>query len=115
MECSVSEIYIVSTPSWNTMIYNVYILYSNKLNRLYVGFSIDLEHRLAEHNTGESTYTSGGIPWTLLWSCQKPSKPEAEILERKLKNLTRIRKIKFMRKYADGIRDNTLLIEIEKQ
>jgi putative endonuclease len=87
------------------MKYQVYILYSKKLNRLYVGHTYDLNKRLLQHNKGESFYTSQGIPWRLLWSSIKDSKSKAEILESKLKNLSRNRKITFMNKYHIGILD----------
>ena len=68
---------------------------------------------MEQHNNRESPYTSQGIPWTLLWSTSKSSFRQAETLEFKLKNLSRIRKIKFMRKYADCIQNLDLLEIIE--
>jgi predicted GIY-YIG superfamily endonuclease len=65
-----------------------------------------------EHNSGESPYISTGVPWTLVWSTKKPSLRAAEDLEFKLKNLTRVRKIKFMRKYSEGMNDMDLLNRI---
>ena len=55
------------------------------------------------HNHGESAYTLIGIPWILIWITLKVTKYEAEELEQKLKNLSRVRKIRFMKKYSDGI------------
>ena len=94
------------------MTYHVYILYSPKLNRFYVGYTSNIDRRIGEHNTGKSTYTSSGIPWSLLWTIIKPSFRAAEDLEFKLKNLSRARKIKFMRKYNVGIHDLDLLDRI---
>ena len=85
------------------MPYLVYVLYSKRLNRFYVGQTTNLENRLSEHNNGESPYTSQGTPWILLWSTTKQSFREVELLEQKLKNLSRIRKIRFMRKYKKRI------------
>ena len=62
-------------------------------------------NRLSEHNAGESTYTSLGVPWTLIWTATKTARTEAEALELKLKNLSHQRKINLMLKYADGIVD----------
>ena len=45
--------------------YIVYILYSKKLSRYYIGYTADLERRLLEHNTGVSTYTSKANDWVL--------------------------------------------------
>ncbi|RYY70502.1 MAG: GIY-YIG nuclease family protein [Chitinophagaceae bacterium] len=44
-----------------------YIIFSEKLNKYYVGACIDLERRLAEHNIGHSKFTSTGVPWELLY------------------------------------------------
>ncbi len=57
-------------------------------------------------------YTATGVPWSLLWSTIKPALRSAEDLETKLKNLTRVPKIKFIRKYHRGIRDVELLNQI---
>jgi putative endonuclease len=94
------------------MTYHVYIIYSKNLNRFYIGYTNNLNNRIKEHNGRESKYTSGGTPWALLWSTTKPSVRDAENLEFKLKNLTRVRKIRFMRKYAEGIHDLDLLNDI---
>ena len=72
----------------------------------------NMDRRLHEHNNRESLYTSTGIPWILLWKTIKPNLEEAELLERKLKHLTRVRKIRFLRKYADGIINMELLDSI---
>jgi hypothetical protein len=53
------------------MEHSVYILYSFKIDRFYVGQTINLKNRLAEHNSGESPNTSMGIPWSLVWSTSK--------------------------------------------
>lgn len=45
----------------------------------------------------------------MIWSTGKEVRFEAEQLERKLKNLTRVRKIRFMKKYGEGIFDEVLL------
>ena len=39
----------------------LYIIYSEKLNKYYVGAYIDLERRLYEHNIGHAKFTSTGI------------------------------------------------------
>ena len=47
---------------------HIYIIYSNKLNKYYVGACIDLQRRLYEHNIGHSKFTSLGLPWILKYS-----------------------------------------------
>ena len=43
----------------------VYIIYSQKLNKYYVGACTDLERRLYEHSIGHSKFTSTGMPWVI--------------------------------------------------
>ncbi|EKE11002.1 MAG: hypothetical protein ACD_15C00160G0001 [uncultured bacterium] len=45
----------------------VYILYSKKLNKFYVGATSDLKRRVSEHNIGASQFTSAGVPWELAY------------------------------------------------
>ena len=45
-----------------------YILFSEKLNKYYIGACIDLERRLYEHNIGHSKFTSLGIPWKIVYT-----------------------------------------------
>jgi putative endonuclease len=46
----------------------LYILYSQKLDRFYVGYTNDLERRLAEHNRKKGKFTDIGIPWTVVYT-----------------------------------------------
>jgi putative endonuclease len=46
----------------------MYILFSEKLDKYYIGACIDMERRLYEHNIGHSKFTSLGIPWTLIYT-----------------------------------------------
>jgi putative endonuclease len=48
--------------------YTVYILFSESLDRYYVGYTNDLNRRLAEHNRKKGKYTDTGIPWILVYS-----------------------------------------------
>lgn len=45
----------------------VYILYSNKLEQKYIGYSTDLKQRVKEHNDGKTTSTARGKPWKLIY------------------------------------------------
>ena len=66
--------------------YHVYILYSEKLNRFYVGYSNNLQRRLGEHNRKKGKYTDAGIPWVLKYSEEFESKTEAQTREKYLKS-----------------------------
>ena len=43
----------------------VYILYSEKLDRYYIGSTIDVNQRLEQHNSGRNKSTKAGAPWVI--------------------------------------------------
>ena len=45
----------------------MYILFSEKLNKYYIGACVDMERRLYEHNIGHSKFTSLGVPWQIVY------------------------------------------------
>jgi len=45
-----------------------YILFSEKLNKYYVGSTSDIERRLEEHNRGKEKFTSIGKPCILVYN-----------------------------------------------
>ena len=63
----------------------VYILYSEKRSRYYVGQSTDVGKRLERHNQGIVPSTKYGVPWKLVLQIVVLNKSEAAILERKIK------------------------------
>jgi putative endonuclease len=67
----------------------------------YVGATNDITDRLKRHNAGLESHTKKYIPWQLVWFTEKPSKSEAFKLEKKLKNLSKERKTKFIEKYSN--------------
>lgn len=96
------------------MPYHTYILYSKRINRFYVGSTAHLHNRLLQHNNQKSKYTATGVPWILLWHTEKPTRLKAEKLECKLKNLARLRKVRFMLKYSEGVSEKELLNNLFK-
>jgi putative endonuclease len=80
--------------------YFVYILYSEKYDRFYVGHTNNTQKRLFEHNSGLNFSTKPYIPWILLGYVPKETKAEAYNLEMKLKNLSKQRKLEFIAKYC---------------
>ena len=83
--------------------HSVYILYSASLDAFYKGQTNDVGARLARHNSRLERSTAPGVPWTLLWTAEKASRAGAMELERKLKNLSRVRLVAFMLKHKEGI------------
>jgi putative endonuclease len=50
------------------MEFYMYIIFSSKLDKFYVGSTNDVMRRLADHNRGKSGFTRTGIPWVLKYS-----------------------------------------------
>ncbi len=67
------------------MDYTVYILYSQKRSRYYVGQTDDIEKRLIRHNNCLVPSTKYGAPWVLIFTAEVNNRSEALILERKIK------------------------------
>ena len=76
--------------------YSVYILFSQKLNRYYVGYTNSVERRLTEHNRKKGKYTDAGIPWKLVYLEKYELKIEA--MEREV-----FIKSKKSRKYIESL------------
>ncbi len=64
-----------------------YILYSQKLNKYYVGACIDMDRRLYEHNIGHSKFTSTGVPWQLKYTEMFETLAEAKKRELQIKKM----------------------------
>lgn len=85
------------------MSYTVYILYSEKDERLYVGCTHDLEQRLIRHHSGRVRSTKHRRPLRLIHSESFPDKAIAFNRERFLKSLWGAReKRKILRRYLDN-------------
>ncbi len=65
--------------------FTVYILFSESLNRYYVGHTGDLKDRLIRHNQGRSKSTKSGIPWKIMYTEAYQTKPEAYQREMEIK------------------------------
>jgi putative endonuclease len=82
------------------MMFHVYILFSEKFQRFYIGQTNNLTDRLNRHNSGYERATAPYAPWKLILSIEKPNRSEAMVLERKLKNLNKEDLKKFIAKYS---------------
>ena len=67
----------------------IYILYSRKLDKYYLGRTTDLTQRLHFHNNPIESrkFTAKGIPWEMVFFFKCNDKSEAIELERKLKKM----------------------------
>ncbi|MFO7673898.1 MAG: GIY-YIG nuclease family protein [Lutibacter sp.] len=63
----------------------VYILFSDKSLKYYVGQAADIEKRLKKHNQGNVPSTKYAIPWKLVLQIKVANRSEALILEKKIK------------------------------
>ncbi|MEQ9413564.1 MAG: GIY-YIG nuclease family protein [Cyclobacteriaceae bacterium] len=77
------------------MSYYVYVLKSEKVEgKHYVGMTSNIERRLKEHNAGRSKFTSGFIPWKIVYSEFLATRSEAREREKYLKSAAGRRFIK---------------------
>lgn len=91
------------SPPWAEVdMYYVYIIWSAKLQKKYVGVSKDLKVRLKEHNSGKSDFTNRGKPWKLLYYEAFLSKEDAESEELFLKSGKGRERIKYLLKNSLG-------------
>ena len=66
--------------------YTVYVLYSEKHNKIYVGFTSDIEGRMLSHNVlGTKGWTIKYRPWVLVYKEEYQTKKEAMMREKQLK------------------------------
>jgi len=63
----------------------VYVLYSTKRSRYYVGQTANIEKRLERHNRGMVKSTKFGIPCKLVLQLEVTTRSEAMILEKTIK------------------------------
>jgi putative endonuclease len=64
----------------------LYIIYSAKLDRYYVGYTADIEVRIVQHNNGLSSFTSKANDWKLVYKEQYPNREEAHKRELEIKS-----------------------------
>jgi len=78
-----------------------YILYSQSLDKYYIGSTIHLWQRLNEHNSGSSNYTRSGMPWELAYAIQCDDISSARQLEIKIKK-------RGAKRYLESLRSNII-------
>lgn len=67
----------------------VYILYSNSLDRFYIGQTHDVQLRLLRHNTDyyDNKWTAKGKPWVVFTTIQCQDKLQALKVEAHIKKM----------------------------
>ena len=76
-----------------------YILYSENINKYYVGYTNNLERRIGEHNRIKGKFTDKGIPWRIVHTETFDNRIDAHKRELQIKN-------KKSRKYIEWIISN---------
>ena len=67
------------------MAVSVYVLKSASSGKHYVGMTSDLSRRLKDHNSGRSKFTSGHIPWVLIYKEDSSDFASGRLREKYLK------------------------------
>jgi putative endonuclease len=85
--------------------YRVYILYSTRIDKYYIGQTKDLPLRISYHNSIDRNriWSKRGIPWIKKVSFSLSSRAEAVALEKYLKQLKN-------RKLIEGIISDKIII-----
>ncbi len=86
----------------------IYILYSEKKDRYYIGSTENITRRLAEHDRGHTKWTRFGAPWQLMALQEVLTLGEARSGERYLKKLKSRRILQTIIQSGIGIRIPTL-------
>jgi len=73
--------FVISRP-----MFYCYILYSQKLNKYYIGSTSNPEERLKRHNSSNKGFTSTGKPWVIKYTESFDSKELALKRETQLKS-----------------------------
>jgi putative endonuclease len=93
-------LHALKPPSGGFLImFYLYIIYSAKLDRYYVGYTADIEVRIVQHNSGLSSFTSKANDWKLVYKEQYPNREEAHKRELEIKS-------KKSRKYIEWLIGN---------
>jgi len=85
------------------MPFYVYVLYSSKLGKTYVGFTTNLGARINSHNASSKGWTVRGRPWVLVHQEKFKIKSDALNREQELKTG---KGREFIRNLMNNIKDN---------
>jgi putative endonuclease len=69
------------------IMFYVYILFSESLQKYYVGFTSNIENRLEHHNSRQNKWSKKGVPWEMVHFIAIEGRANAMNLERKIKNM----------------------------
>ena len=82
----------------------VYILFSEKLNKFYIGFTTDLEERLQYHQTAETRkFTYNATDWIVFLTIECKSKEQGLAIEKHVKAMKSSIYIRNLKLYPEMI------------
>ncbi len=84
------------------MPFYVYILYSKKSDKYYVGYCSNPAERIKKHNFRSTPSTRSGIPWVLVYFEEYASKTEAIKRESEIKRKKSRKYIEYLIAKANG-------------
>ncbi|THV61376.1 GIY-YIG nuclease family protein [Flagellimonas alvinocaridis] len=84
------------------MEYFVYIIYSESVDRYYIGHCQDLEDRISRHNGGRSKYTKIALDWEVKYTESFSTRGDAMIREREIKKKKSRKYIEFLISEREG-------------
>jgi len=64
----------------------VYIIYSSSKDKFYIGFTSDLAERIIRHNQKNKGFTGNTKDWTIVYTEEYSTKPEALSREKQIKS-----------------------------
>jgi len=81
----------------------VYILFSKKLDRYYVGSCLNFDERIAEHNSKEyqNSYTGKADDWELYYKLDNLGYRQAREIENHVKKMKSRNYIQNLKKYSE--------------
>ncbi|MEO9534406.1 MAG: GIY-YIG nuclease family protein [Crocinitomicaceae bacterium] len=69
------------------MAFTTYILYSEELDKFYVGYTGDeIDERLRKHNSNHKGFTGKASDWKVVWKEEFENKSDAFSREKEIKN-----------------------------
>ena len=85
------------------MPFTLYILHSLKLNKYYIGQTINLTERIDLHKTQyfKNSFTAKAVDWTLVFSLNCDSRKQALSIEKHIKRMKSRKYIENLIKYPD--------------
>jgi len=74
--------------------YYTYILFSEKADKFYIGYTSDIQERVRKHNSSTKGFTTSGKPWKLVYFESYQTKGLAMKREKQLKSWKNAQRIK---------------------